>query len=88
MQRDLRKVLAEPPELPVFRPEVVAPLADAVGLVDGNIADAELLEETPESLAALTDETFGRDVHRSRQRSSRRLARTLSRSSPLSELFK
>ncbi len=58
MQRNLRKILAKPPELPVFRPEVVAPLADAVRLVDGNIADAELLEETAETLAAFTDETL------------------------------
>ena len=62
MQRNLRKVLTEAPELAVFRAEVVTPLTDAVRLVDGDIADAELLEQTPESLAAVADETLGRDV--------------------------
>ena len=42
---DAGKVVAQPPELPVLGPEVVAPLADAVRLVDGDEPDAALLQQ-------------------------------------------
>src|SRR4029077_16956299 len=49
----------EPAKLPVRRTEVVAPLGDAVRLVDDDDRDARAREEVPE--AAL--ESLRRDVH-------------------------
>ena len=43
----------------IVRPEVVAPLADAVRFVDGDERDRALFEEIEK---ALREQTFGRDV--------------------------
>ncbi len=52
----------QPRELPVFRPEVVAPLADAVRLVHGNEAHAAPGDEREEAVAAFPDQPLGRDI--------------------------
>ena len=62
VQRHARKVVARAPELPVLRPEIVAPLTDAVGFVDRDEADAPLLQRPAKTIAALADEPLGRDV--------------------------
>ena len=59
---DAREIVAQPSELAVLRPEIVAPLADAVRLVDGDEAHAALLQHPPEALAALADQPLGRHV--------------------------
>ena len=47
-------------ELPVFRPEVVAPLADAVGLVDGDeLHRRGSRAERQEHVGALADQPSG-----------------------------
>jgi len=46
-------------ELEIFRPEVVAPLADAMGLVDGEEADPDACEQSEKSVA---DKTLGRHI--------------------------
>ena len=62
VQRHPRKVVAHAPELTVLRPEIVPPLADAVGFVDRDEADAPLLQRAAEAIAALADQPLGRDV--------------------------
>jgi hypothetical protein len=60
MQADAGKPVAHRPELPVLRPEIVAPLADAVRLVDRDVRHpAEPLDER---LAALTGQPLRRHV--------------------------
>ena len=49
-------------ELPVLRPEIVSPLADAVRFVDGDEPQARLLQQPPQRLAAVADEPLGRHV--------------------------
>ena len=56
------KQRAQRAELPVLRPEVVPPLADAVRLVDGDEADAGSAEQRQEAVAALAGQPLGRDV--------------------------
>src|SRR5262245_23873234 len=59
---DARQPLAQTPELPVLRPEIVSPLADAMRLVDGDEADAARREKRQEAVAAFAYQPFGRDV--------------------------
>ena len=56
------KPVAQPPQLPVLRPEVVAPLADAVGFVHRHRLHLALRQQPHEAVAALADEPFRRDV--------------------------
>src|SRR5438132_1264118 len=56
--RDVAEPRLEPCELPVRRAEVVAPVADAVRLVDDDQADPRRRERTTESVA----ESLGRGV--------------------------
>ena len=49
-QRRLRKQLAELPQVPVVRPELVPPLRDAVCLVDGDQAHPQPAQEAPKPL--------------------------------------
>ena len=58
-ERHARKTLAEPGHLEIVRPEVVAPLAHAMRLVDGQQAH---LEPAQEALERLGVQRFGRDV--------------------------
>src|SRR5207244_2435321 len=57
-----REIVAQPPELPVFRAEIVAPLADAMGFVDRDESHPGLLQQTPQRRAALTRDAFRRYV--------------------------
>ncbi len=45
MERDVRELLAQAFQLAIFRPKIVAPMADAMGLVDGNRLDIESSQE-------------------------------------------
>src|SRR5689334_16368918 len=56
VQADARQQRAQPSELPVLRTEIVAPLADAMGFVDGDEADVQPGQQPHESVAALTGE--------------------------------
>ncbi len=58
MDRCLGEEFFEKLELAIFRAKIMAPVADAVGLVDGEGADAGLLQK---ALEALQSEPFGRD---------------------------
>ena len=49
--RDLRPALMQQVELDVIGPEVVPPLGDAVGLVDGEEGDAALVQQGQKALA-------------------------------------
>ena len=51
--------LPQASELTVFRSEVVAPLADAVGFVHGEEARIPRRQSGDEAVAAFTDEPFG-----------------------------
>ncbi len=62
VQADVLKLRAEVPELAILRPEIVAPLADAVRLVHGDETDAALREQRQERLAALAGQPLRRDV--------------------------
>ncbi len=62
MERRGRKVVAQTSELPILGPEIVAPLADAVRLVDGDEPHADLLQQAAERLAAVADQPLGRHV--------------------------
>jgi hypothetical protein len=62
MHRCAGKILLQTSEQAVLGPEVVAPLADAVGLVDGDETDACICEPFTEPTAPVTDKAFGRDV--------------------------
>jgi hypothetical protein len=70
VERHAGEILAQPSELAVLGPEIVAPLADAMRFVDGDEPDA-------------SGDTYSR-----RQRSSRTLASTPSRSCGSSVLFR
>ena len=78
VERDAREIVAQPSELPVLRPEIVAPLADAVRLVDRDEAHVRLLQQPPQRLAAFADQPLGRHVQqaaavrRARSRAPRR----------------
>ncbi len=58
-QRHIGEALAQHAERGVFRAEVVAPLGDAVGLVDGEEGDVDGLEPIEEAAA---DQPLGADV--------------------------
>ena len=62
VERHRRELLAQPSQLPVLRPEIVAPLADAVRLVDRDETQARLLQHAPQRLAALADDALRRHV--------------------------
>ena len=62
VQADAGKQLAQPPELAVLGPEVVAPLADAVRFVDGDEADADRRQQRQKLVGAFADQPLGRDV--------------------------
>ena len=62
VQADARKALRSRAELPVLRPEVVSPLADAVRLVDGDELHVALREQRQEPVAALADQPLRRHV--------------------------
>ena len=57
--RHAGEAIRELAERAIVRPEIVAPLADAVRFVDGNQRDRALFEEIEE---ALREQSFGRDV--------------------------
>jgi hypothetical protein len=57
--RDARPALMQPVELHVFGAEVVPPLRDAVGLVDGEQRDGDAIEQGQE---ALGQQSLGGDV--------------------------
>jgi hypothetical protein len=54
--------LAHAAELPVLRPEIVSPLADAVRFVHSHEADATRGEQRQERFAPVAHEPLGRDV--------------------------
>ena len=58
----VRPAVAQRRELAVLGPEVMAPLADAVRLVDGHESRRAAAEEREKSVAALADEPLGRNV--------------------------
>src|SRR6185503_1462182 len=62
VQADAGQQLPETTELAIFGPEVVAPLADAVGFVHRHEADIAGRQPPDEALAALSHEPFRRDV--------------------------
>ena len=64
VQADAGKQLAQPAELPVLGPEVVAPLADAVRLVDGDEPHRRAArgDAAEEDVGALADQPLGRHV--------------------------
>src|SRR5205814_3440126 len=62
MQRDAGEVVAQPPELAILRPEIVAPLADAVRLVDRNESHAGLLQQPSQHWTAVAGDTLRRHV--------------------------
>ena len=60
VQADAGKALPQRAELPVFGTEIVAPLADAVRLVDGDVGNAA--EPLHEGVAALAGQPLGGHV--------------------------
>ncbi len=62
VHRHLRPGRAQRAELPVLRPEVVAPVADAVRFVDGDVAHAGPRHRRLEAGAAVAHQAFGRHV--------------------------
>ena len=62
VDRRLGKRRAQPAELAVLRPEVVAPVADAVRFVDGDEAHAPARELPLKAGAAIAHQPLGRDV--------------------------
>src|SRR5690606_9792307 len=62
VKRDVRKTRSQLPELPVLGPEVVAPLADAVRLVDGDEAEVAARQPRLKTVAAFADEPLRRNV--------------------------
>ena len=62
MKTDPRQKLPQPAELPVLRPEIVAPLADAMGFVHGDEANPAGCEDIQETFAAVAHEPLGGDV--------------------------
>ena len=87
VERHVREIVAQPPELAVLRAEVVSPLADAVRLVDRDEAHARLLQQPPQRWLPSPTSRSG-DTYSRRQRSSRTLASTSSRSCGSSVLFR
>ena len=59
---DAGQELTQPAELTIFRPEVMPPLADAVGFVHGDEARVARGESRQEAVAAVADEPFRRHV--------------------------
>ena len=68
VDRDTGERRAQPAQLAVLGPEVVSPVADAVGFVDGDEPDAPAGELLLEPFAVLADETLGRDVEQAEAR--------------------
>ena len=62
VQRDIGKIVPQASELPILRPKIVAPLADAVGFIDRDEPHAALPQHAPESLTAFAHEPLGRYV--------------------------
>ncbi len=62
VQRSRREIVAQAAEPPVLRPEIVAPLADAVRFIDRDEPEAHLLQRSAEVLAAVADQPLRRDV--------------------------
>ena len=62
MQADAWKGLTEPRELTVLRPEIVPPLADAMGLVDCDELHVAPRQASQESIAPLAGKPLGRDI--------------------------
>ena len=62
VQADRRPALAQPRELAILGTEVVAPLADAVRLVDGDEADRARRQQIQEPIGAIADQPLGRDI--------------------------
>src|SRR5262245_7936990 len=62
VKADVRPPFAQLGELPVLRAEVVAPLADAMRLIDRDEADRPPADETRKTVTALAHETLGCDV--------------------------
>ena len=62
VHRDAGEFVAEAAELAVLGAEVVAPLADAVRLVDGDELDAAVAEQAAQPIAALADKPLRRDI--------------------------
>ena len=65
VQADRRPAIAQPRQLAILRPEVMAPLADAVRLVDRDEADRPRRQHVEEPVAAVADQALGRDVEQS-----------------------
>ena len=83
-----RKIVAQTSQPPILRPEIVPPLADAVRLVNGDEPYADLLQGSPERLAALADQPLGRHVQQPAAIARAGCARTASRSPGSSVLFR
>ena len=64
MQADAGQNLAQSSELSVLWSEVVSPLADTVGFVNGDKADVARREEGQEVISALADEAFGGNIEK------------------------
>ena len=62
VQADRRPAIAQARQLPVFRAEVVAPLADAVRFVHGDEADRLRRQQVLKSVAALAHQPFRRHI--------------------------
>ena len=65
VQADAWQETLQSSELSVLRPEVVAPLADAVRFVHRDEADARRREERQEAVAAFAHQPLGRDIEQS-----------------------
>ena len=62
VKRRAGKRLAQPGQLPVLRPEVVAPLADAMRFVDGDVGDAACAHQRAEAVGGFADSALRRDI--------------------------
>ena len=85
---DLREISAEQRQLAVLGPEIVAPLADAVRLVHGDVANAALRSNRRRKPWLPSPTSRSGDTYNSRQRPALRPATTASRSSGLCVLFR
>ena len=65
MQADGRPAIAQACELAVLRTEVVPPLADAMGFVDGDETDRPRRQHVEKTVAAVADQALGGDVEQS-----------------------
>ncbi len=59
VNRDAGQLIAQGPELAVLGSEIMSPLADAMSLVHGDVADADARQQAAKRGTALTDDPLG-----------------------------